>query len=357
MTSPHDVRREVSSQRAGARRRVAWIGILAAESDAEGPDALAGCASIATQLGLFDELDGAKRALTDEDPASPKVEALIEAMFLAATSDGEFAIEERGQFAATIEALTNRKLSREAIDQRADRLGAQLRSEGRQARLSAVAARLPAGKGRETALMLAAAITASDGVVERAENNLLADLADALEIGPARAVDLISRAQSGGLRPAVLARAPRSADAHVAAPARPRLPRAVSAAATLWTAFGALGVVTNGYILAQVGAYWPALVAFGAGALFLMMVIGTKLGVPNGVLGAGLASLLLGALALIGLVMTAAAAAPVVSRGGVGWASLLLGIASAGALVLGGGLAIAGNDSFKAWRSKRPREE
>ncbi len=141
------------------------------------------------------ELETAKRALTDEPVTSPKVDALIEAMFLAATADGEIAPEEALQFVATIEALTDRKLDREAIERRMGVLKALLREEGRQARLVAVSARIPAGKPRETALILAAAITASDGEVKGEENDLLADLVDTLGIDQGRAIDLIQRVQ------------------------------------------------------------------------------------------------------------------------------------------------------------------
>lgn len=141
------------------------------------------------------ELETAKRALTDEPTTSPKVDALIEAMFLAATADGEFAPEEALQFVATVEALTDNKIDREGIETRIGVLKALLREEGRQKRLAAVAARIPAGKPRETALILAAAITASDGEVKGEENDLLADLVDTLGIDQGRAIDLIQRVQ------------------------------------------------------------------------------------------------------------------------------------------------------------------
>ena len=142
------------------------------------------------------DLEHEKRALTDE-PTSPKVDALIEAMFLAATADAEIATEEARQFVATVEALTDRKLTAEDIERRVALLKALLREEGRQARLSAVAARIPPGKPRETALMLAAAITASDGEVRLEENDLLADLAEALGVEEGRAIELIQRVQKG----------------------------------------------------------------------------------------------------------------------------------------------------------------
>ena len=138
------------------------------------------------------DLEKAKQELVTH-LGSPKVEALVEAMFLAATADGDFAPEESLQFAATIEALTDRQLVGEGLVALVERLSALLKAEGRQKRLESIAARVPAGKGRETALILAAAITASDGHVEEEENDLVADLAEALEIEPGRAIELVQK--------------------------------------------------------------------------------------------------------------------------------------------------------------------
>jgi tellurite resistance protein len=132
-----------------------------------------------------------------DDVASPKVEALIEAMVLAAMVDGELAPQESSKLIATIEALTNKKLSGEGLGKRIEALSTLTKREGRPARMSAVAARLAAGKPRETALMVAAAITAADGKLEGKENEFLADLGEALEISTERAVELIERVREG----------------------------------------------------------------------------------------------------------------------------------------------------------------
>lgn len=138
------------------------------------------------------DLDNAKKELSEE-LGSPKVEALVEAMFLAATADGEFAPEESMQFTATIGALTDKKLDPDTVSRLIGQLSLQLKTEGRQARLASIAARLPLGKARETAVILAAAITASDGEVKGSENDLVADLADALGVDPGRAVELVQK--------------------------------------------------------------------------------------------------------------------------------------------------------------------
>lgn len=146
---------------------------------------------LSTVDGMSD-LDHAKKELA-EHIGSPKVEALVEAMFLAATADGELAPEELLQFRATVEALTDEKLSGEAVQGLVEQFSALLKAEGRPKRLAAIASRIPAGKPRETAIILAAAITASDGEIRGAENDLVADLAEALEVAPERAVELVSK--------------------------------------------------------------------------------------------------------------------------------------------------------------------
>ncbi|MBI2393063.1 MAG: hypothetical protein HYV09_25995 [Deltaproteobacteria bacterium] len=138
------------------------------------------------------DLEHAKNELSD-DLGSAKVEALVEAMFLAATADGEFAPEEALQFAATVGALTDRKWEGDALHRLIGRLSLQLKTDGRQKRIESIAARLPPGKPRETAIILAAAITASDGEYQASENDLVADLADKLGVDPERAIELVQK--------------------------------------------------------------------------------------------------------------------------------------------------------------------
>ncbi len=140
------------------------------------------------------DLKTAKEALL-EGMQSPKVEALVEAMFLAASADGELASEEMLQFSATLGALTDQAWKPETIATLVEGLGLRLRKEGRPARLASLSERLTAPKAGETALILAAAISASDGEVKSAENDLLADLAEALGVDPGRASELIARVQ------------------------------------------------------------------------------------------------------------------------------------------------------------------
>ena len=86
-------------------------------------------------------LDDAYRALAVES-VSPKVEALIEAMFLAAVADGSISPEESSKFAATVSSISKGKIARESIDRRVGELTVLLGSEGRKARFESLKKRL-----------------------------------------------------------------------------------------------------------------------------------------------------------------------------------------------------------------------
>ena len=139
-------------------------------------------------------LEDAHRALSDTS-SPPKVEALIEAMFLAAVADGAISPEESARFSATVAQLTKGNLTEATVQRRVGALTVLLGSEGKKARLAAVKERLAAGVPRETALLLATVITATDGEVVWRENAFLAELAEALEIPPTRAVELVAHVQ------------------------------------------------------------------------------------------------------------------------------------------------------------------
>lgn len=124
------------------------------------------------------------------DPS--RLEAVIELMYLAAAADEEFSDEERAHFKSSVESLTDRKV--DDLDALVGRVDAALKSEGRDARLAAVKARLPDAKMREVALQMAIRLMAVDGVVRTAERSLILEAADALEIDGDRAADMVARA-------------------------------------------------------------------------------------------------------------------------------------------------------------------
>lgn len=136
-----------------------------------------------------------------KDASSPKplqgfdaarLEAVIELMYLAANADDEFSDEERAHFKTSVESLTDRKV--DDLDALLAKIAEAYETEGRNARLAAVKARLPEPKVRETALAMAIRLMAVDGVVRTAERELILEAAEALEIDTDRAADMVSKA-------------------------------------------------------------------------------------------------------------------------------------------------------------------
>lgn len=129
----------------------------------------------------------------------PKLDALVETMFLAAHADGEFSDEERQHFISSVESLTDQRLGGEALDQLVARIEGAIASGGRAARLSSVKERLPDPNARKVALSLAIRVVASDGLIRTSERELILEAAEALDIDRDVAADLVreltSRAQ------------------------------------------------------------------------------------------------------------------------------------------------------------------
>jgi uncharacterized membrane protein YebE (DUF533 family) len=107
----------------------------------------------------------------------PKLEALIETMFLAAFADGDFGAD-RSMSPTTTDALVTR-------------IQVALATSGRAARLAAVKAQLSTSGERKTALALAIRLVAADGIIRTSERELILDVAEALEIDRDGAADLV----------------------------------------------------------------------------------------------------------------------------------------------------------------------
>jgi tellurite resistance protein len=122
---------------------------------------------------------------------APKLEALIETMFLAAFADGEFGEDERKQLVDSVQSLTDRSISATTTDALVTRIQAALAASGRAARLAAVKAQLETPGERKTALALAIRLVAADGIIRTSERELILDVADALEIDRNEAADLV----------------------------------------------------------------------------------------------------------------------------------------------------------------------
>ena len=138
-------------------------------------------------------LDAQTLAAFDE----PKLEALIETMFLAAFADGDFGDEERVHFVQSIESLSDVRLSGAKVDGLLAKIEKEVAASGREARFAAVKARLPDAGARKVALSLAIQIVASDGIIRTSERELLLEAAEALEIDRDEAANLVKKLASG----------------------------------------------------------------------------------------------------------------------------------------------------------------
>lgn len=125
------------------------------------------------------------------DLPPPKIEALVEMMFLAASADGEFSDEEQAHFKKSLESLTSARLDSGEVDTLLARAKADLDQQGREARLARVKERLPEPGARKVALSLAIQVAAADGIIRTSERELILETAEALEIDRDEAADLV----------------------------------------------------------------------------------------------------------------------------------------------------------------------
>ena len=121
----------------------------------------------------------------------PKLEALIEMMFLAAHADGELGDDERTHFAKSIESLSDRRIAGERFDELLARIQAELTAKGREARLLSVKERLADAGSRKVALSLAIQVMAADGIIRTTERELILEVAEALDIDRDVAANLV----------------------------------------------------------------------------------------------------------------------------------------------------------------------
>jgi uncharacterized tellurite resistance protein B-like protein len=128
-----------------------------------------------------------------KDLAHPKLEALVEMMYLAASADGEFSDVEHETFLQSVESLTDGRLAKKDAKAIVARAKQELDKEGRDARLAAVKSRLVDPGARKVALSLAIEMTAADGFIRTSERELILETAEALEIDRDEAADMVAK--------------------------------------------------------------------------------------------------------------------------------------------------------------------
>lgn len=127
---------------------------------------------------------------------APKLEALVETMYLAAFADGEFSEIERAHFGRSVDRLTEGRISPTQFEEVLARLQQRLIASGRQGCIDSIRERLADPGLRWLAVLLAADITASDGLILASEREVLLELAEALDIDASEAQELVEGFES-----------------------------------------------------------------------------------------------------------------------------------------------------------------
>jgi uncharacterized tellurite resistance protein B-like protein len=135
------------------------------------------------------------------DVEEPRLHALVELMFLAATADGEFSGDERKHFQESVESLTDRKITGTSLDRLMEKIEQTHVGEGRTARISHVKEALTTPELRRIGLEMAVRVMCADGIVRTSERELILDLADGLEIDRDAAADLVAQLAPPGAPP------------------------------------------------------------------------------------------------------------------------------------------------------------
>jgi tellurite resistance protein len=126
----------------------------------------------------------------------PKLEALIEIMYLAAYADGSFAPEERAHFARSVQSLTDRKVTAEMLDTIVTRLDAARKAAGTAALIAGARATLGSAGACRVALSLAIGVIMADGKVTDSERSMLYEIGTALGLERSVTDSLLSEAQT-----------------------------------------------------------------------------------------------------------------------------------------------------------------
>lgn len=126
----------------------------------------------------------------------PKIEALIEIMYLAAYADGSFAPEERAHFARSVQSLTDRKVTSEMLEQIVTRLDGARKAAGTAALIAGARATLGSPNACRVALSLAMGVIMADGKVTDSERTMLYEIGAALGIERSVTDGLLGEAQA-----------------------------------------------------------------------------------------------------------------------------------------------------------------
>jgi hypothetical protein len=117
------------------------------------------------------------------DLATSELEAMFEAMFLAAFADDDFSDAERERFATRVAELSGGFVQGESFDKLLAQVTRELFTHGLSQRLATLAPRLPGEKRRLLAFEVALDVASQDEL-RGSERRLLVDLGQALDLAP-----------------------------------------------------------------------------------------------------------------------------------------------------------------------------
>ena len=123
----------------------------------------------------------------------PQLEALVELLYLAASADGDFSVEERNLFVHKVRALTGERLTGDALGDIVSRVEGDVARDGRTKRIDTVRDRLDTSGARHAALLMAIDMTMADDVLRTSEREVIAEIAEGLGIEADVAADYIAR--------------------------------------------------------------------------------------------------------------------------------------------------------------------
>lgn len=127
-------------------------------------------------------MDTDTTALSLEHLELPRLQAIVELMYLAAFADGVVSPEERAVFRDHVSASTRGQLTASVIEAMLVFIENTLLAEPRDSRLENIRARLPDERMRLAAIELIIRVVRADNVVQPSESGFLLRAAAALEI-------------------------------------------------------------------------------------------------------------------------------------------------------------------------------
>jgi tellurite resistance protein len=122
----------------------------------------------------------------------PEVDAMVEAMLLAASADGELDPAELAQLNKSLLSVDDLWLSHIDLEHRIEAARAKIAGHSREERLHALKAALVRPEQRIAALELAALVIASDGILRTSERDLMLEAAEILGVESTVVADIMA---------------------------------------------------------------------------------------------------------------------------------------------------------------------